>query len=315
MLSRDRVVIYEAAFRHENLFVRIDILIKEGNRVELIEVKAKSFNPMEDGFYDRRLRGCYKIVDKWKPHLYDIAFQTFVCSQARRELSFEPFLMLVDKTKVATVDGLNQKFLLLEENGRMRIRIVPGLTSDSIGQQILCKIDVKKPVTLIHEGRDLGKQSRVELGMRTFEEEINFFSENYLKNQKIEPERGAKCKNCEFRTLATPPKKSGFKECWAGEVTQDEIDKPFVFDIWNIRKAKADALIATGKVLMKDVTKEDISPKKIRAQDSRHLSASGFKWSVQERERVNPSSISMAYAVRSWPGSFRYTLLTLKRRW
>jgi hypothetical protein len=123
LLSRDRVVIYEAAFRHENLFVRIDILVKQGNRVEVIEVKAKSFNPMEDGFHDQRLKGCYKIVDKWKPHLYDIAFQTFVCSQAEMDLSFEPFLMLVDKTKAATVDGLNQKFFLLEENGRMRVRI------------------------------------------------------------------------------------------------------------------------------------------------------------------------------------------------
>jgi uncharacterized protein DUF2779 len=141
-----------------------------------------------------------------------------------------------------------------------------------------------EPVDLIREGRDFGKQSRVELGMRTFEEEINFFSENYLKNQKIEPDRGAKCKNCEFRTLATPPKKSGFKECWAGVVTQDEIDEPFVFDIWNFRKA--DALIATGKILMKDVMKEDISPKKDKGPG---LSASERQWIQVECAREGKS--------------------------
>ena len=43
-LLKDSCVIYEAAFLHKKLFVRTDILIKSGNYLKIIEVKAKSFN-------------------------------------------------------------------------------------------------------------------------------------------------------------------------------------------------------------------------------------------------------------------------------
>ena len=42
LLKQENVVIYEAAFLFDGLFIRTDILVKEGNRIKLIEVKAKS---------------------------------------------------------------------------------------------------------------------------------------------------------------------------------------------------------------------------------------------------------------------------------
>ncbi len=42
LLKRENVTIFEAAVAFGDLFVRIDILIKEGNEFQLIEVKAKS---------------------------------------------------------------------------------------------------------------------------------------------------------------------------------------------------------------------------------------------------------------------------------
>lgn len=56
LLQQENVVIYEPAFRFKNLLVRIDILIKRGKSVELIEVKAKSFDKTDsDQFYNRSL--------------------------------------------------------------------------------------------------------------------------------------------------------------------------------------------------------------------------------------------------------------------
>ena len=37
LLQRENVVIFEAAFRHEQLFIRTDILVKRGERVQVIE--------------------------------------------------------------------------------------------------------------------------------------------------------------------------------------------------------------------------------------------------------------------------------------
>ena len=42
LFERDDVCIAEAAFRYKNCFVRVDLLKKNGNTLELIEVKAKS---------------------------------------------------------------------------------------------------------------------------------------------------------------------------------------------------------------------------------------------------------------------------------
>src|SRR5438445_4990896 len=50
LLQQVNVIIYEAAFLYQNLFIRADLLVKNGDRVELIEVKAKSFAPGEDSF-------------------------------------------------------------------------------------------------------------------------------------------------------------------------------------------------------------------------------------------------------------------------
>jgi hypothetical protein len=45
LLKQENIIIYEAAFLFEDLFIRADILIKKGNRIELIEVKSKSYDP------------------------------------------------------------------------------------------------------------------------------------------------------------------------------------------------------------------------------------------------------------------------------
>ena len=50
LLSLENVNIAEAAFRVGNMFVRADIIEKKGNVINLIEVKAKSWNPREDSF-------------------------------------------------------------------------------------------------------------------------------------------------------------------------------------------------------------------------------------------------------------------------
>ena len=44
LLKQDEVVIYEAAFLYDGLFVMTDILVKRGRKVRLIEIKAKSFD-------------------------------------------------------------------------------------------------------------------------------------------------------------------------------------------------------------------------------------------------------------------------------
>lgn len=72
--KQDNAIIYEAAIRADNLFIRADILVRHGLHLELIEVKAKSFNAEEPSFFTRT--GIIK--SEWAEYLYDVAFQKHV---------------------------------------------------------------------------------------------------------------------------------------------------------------------------------------------------------------------------------------------
>ena len=45
--SKYMVTLYEATLNVDHLLARVDILLKRGNRIDLIEVKAKSWNSTE----------------------------------------------------------------------------------------------------------------------------------------------------------------------------------------------------------------------------------------------------------------------------
>lgn len=109
-MSQENVNIAEAAFLVGNMFVRADIIEKKGDVINLIEVKAKSWNPLEDTFVSKNGKSTNKAI---RPYLYDVAFQKYVLVQALKEMFPEKnfkvnaYLMLADKSCSAIVNGLN----------------------------------------------------------------------------------------------------------------------------------------------------------------------------------------------------------------
>jgi len=110
LLKEKKVIIFEPAIRFNNLFIRIDILVKDGNRFELIEVKAKSFDDeLEDAFLNKN----GTIAAGWKSYLFDVAFQRHVLASKFPKGKIDSFLMMADKNSKCPVDGLNQKLSIL----------------------------------------------------------------------------------------------------------------------------------------------------------------------------------------------------------
>ena len=89
-----------------------DILVKKENHIRLIEVKAKSFDSTQDNTFIGS-RG--NIKSSWRPYLFDVAFQVFVANQCLPHLKIDSYFLMADKSKVATIEGLNQKFRLPNE--------------------------------------------------------------------------------------------------------------------------------------------------------------------------------------------------------
>ena len=112
LLKKPDSIIYEAAFLHENLFVRTDILVKTGNLIKVIEVKAKSFDSTMNNVF---INNSGRIRPEWRLYLFDLAFQKYVVQKSYPEYSIQSYLMLADKSKRASIDGLNQLFQITKK--------------------------------------------------------------------------------------------------------------------------------------------------------------------------------------------------------
>ena len=248
LLQQENVVIYEAAICFDKLFIRVDILEKKGNHINLIEVKAKSFDN-ETRFTNAN----GDITPEWKPYLFDVAFQKFVLENAFPEFKIDSYLMLADKRKIATVSGLNQRFQLIKDGENTTVKIVGNTSLESLGEPILTAVNVSDLVEYIHNVPN----PQTLLLSPDFDVMVWSFADAYKLNVSI----GERCGNCEFRT-SDSKKKSGFMECWKEQTSLTDVDfnKPLIFELWNFKGTQK--CIEEGIYFLADVQKEHIGENK-----------------------------------------------------
>lgn len=239
LIKQENVIIYEAAIAFENFFIRIDILKKTGNVIELIEVKSKSFHPEGEDF----LQKSGYLSSDWKLYLYDITFQTWVAKQAFPKNEIKSFLCLCDKSKLATVEDLNQLFLVRRnDEGRKEVIINKELEGFNLGQEILTKIPVDSFVNMIFDGRDTNPKKVDEESSKEFGDRAREYAQYYSNDEKYPVSIGLKCRKCEYKTgIDNNSKnlKSGYEECWKAKINNFDVSKPHIFDIWDYRRRPA----------------------------------------------------------------------------
>ena len=234
LLERDDVTIFEGAISHGNLFARVDVLRKTGAQIELIEVKAKSF----DSTAYRGFRGARGGIDSgMKPYLQDVAFQRHVLGLAYPHLRASSFLMLADKAKTCSIDGLNQRFRIRRADGKPVVTVAPGTNAQTIGTPMLDCVNVDELVDEI-----LHAPIEAPGATGTLAELATSWAERYRADARIPPTLGAQCAKCEFR--ADPPQaslRSGLHECWreAAGFTEADFAQGTVLDLWNFRGKQA----------------------------------------------------------------------------
>ena len=254
LLKRESVILYEAAICHENLFLRADILIKNGSSLELIEVKSKSFK----GSSSRDMLDKGGMIRRdWISYLYDVSFQKHVLSLAFPQMQIRSYLQLADKKARATVDGLNQRFLIYKQNGRSRVRVREGTTREMLGEPILIRVPVDDIAEMIYQGRDGSSRDL------SFDRWVDFLAQCYEQDRKIPTELGSKCKSCEFRCTAEEERsglKSGFKECWGEQAALEGQDfkEPLVIDLW--MSTRRDEILKGGVYFLRDLDPELLRP-------------------------------------------------------
>jgi len=256
LLEQDSVIIYEATIKYNNLLIRADVLVKNGNNIDLIEVKAKSYDGTDSfGFLNKK----GKLASGWKEYVYDVAFQKLVLTKAFPQFNVKSYLCLADKNSNASVEGLNQNFLLVNENGRTNCVAKAGLKKEDLGNEILITVRVDDILENIYNGSDFTESETL-----SFEDWVYYLEDYYNKDAKINSLIGGKCKSCEFSCSAEEEQsglKNGTKECWKAQTgfSDSDFDKPRMLDVWDFRRK--DKMIEQSKYFMEELSKDDIGYK------------------------------------------------------
>ncbi|MBX3007669.1 MAG: DUF2779 domain-containing protein [Melioribacteraceae bacterium] len=286
-LHQKDVVIAEAAFSFNSLFIRADIIVKRGNIIHLYEVKAKSSDGGDIDFVSKKKEG--GITSKWAPYLYDVAFQKYVIAKslASKNIIVRANLVLVDKSKVTTVDGLNQKFKIIKMNNRSRVEIEPNMNKSELGDSILKIQNIDDEIDKIWNEFPVPSDYK-KLG---FEEFIQMCEKIYTNDKLLYAPLGSKCRACQFinsDSTNNPSKKSGFHECWQNKTNLGDrlYNDSLVIDLWGGlmgSRSIVQELIDNGKYLIADLNENDVIPK---SNDKSYHGLSPFERRMQQINRV-----------------------------
>lgn len=245
-LNKDTITLFEAAFQHDGKLVIVDIFRKQGNYVELVEVKSKSFDSRENDYKLKETglnlfhssRGGF--ISEWCAYLEDIAYQTWVVRLCLPDCSVSPRLLVPDKSKSTTIDKLASYFSIDDRSKYDPEVTFSGDLEELRQDDILVEVPVDADV----------EELLPEISKRA----ASFLSYLRPELRKAAPKLCFKCRDCEF--AAEGQEKNGFRECWG-----DKADtKPHILGLYKGGKlALSNELIADGKSSLYDLPLETLT--------------------------------------------------------
>jgi hypothetical protein len=294
LFTGSRVVIAEAAFKHENFFIRVDLLIKDetSRTIDLIEVKSKSVtdDAVAQGF--RNTRG--KFSASWLPYLYDVTYQTMVARLAMPGYVIRPKLLLIDGQKVCSVDGLHQQFpigIQKDDQGRVRSVVKPrrGLRKEEVGHlDLLREVDVGDVVNVLLSQPINNPEHIPNHATQSLNGFAYWASDLLKKRQRFFQGVSKTCKSCQFRAPVGSALESGLHECWKeaiangllqGDSSKMDYATPLSIDLWGGgagAKSIAAGVLQAGRAFLRDIQEEDILVK--TTQNTGKMSAFERRW-------------------------------------
>jgi hypothetical protein len=243
-LRKENVTLLEAAFESNGKFARPDILIKTGEHLTLIEVKAKSFDSSEPNPF-RNKKGA--IVPGWQPYLEDITFQVLILSELFPTSTLTCELMMPDTSRTTSIDNLHSLFefdqIAEDDSGYPRARFTfTGDLEQLRRDHFLTRINV-------------------DLEVEELIPEVLSAAETFLKSinplVKIFVPISFACKDCEYR-VAEDEIQNGFRECW-GTLADPT---PHILDLYYGGTIKeVNELFLTGKTSLYDLPESALTKK------------------------------------------------------
>lgn len=268
LMKREDVNIAEAAFRWKNCFIRADIIEKNGNQINLIEVKAKSWDPTRDSFVTKR--NSNKVDAGILEYVYDVAFQKYVIQQALGPgVTVKAFLMMPDKSILSDADGVNQYFRVVKDGDRVSLVREAGAEELRKCTHVLTPFDVDELCTRIIAG---STAEQMELMGCQFTDFVDKMADIYVSHKREFRSVSDRCFKCPFYSNEkTPGMLDGKRECWKEKAgfKEEDFQRPSVGDLWcGLLGAKAlkKELVENAKYFLSDVTADDIPASRTTAE-------------------------------------------------
>lgn len=251
LLQLPSVSLFEAAIRVGRLFIRADVLHRQGDVLDLFEVKARSFDSTDA---DRQFVGARGgLASSMKPYLYDVAYQRHVLRLAFPGLRVRSHLIMPDKSRICEEAELSQRLAIHRNGPQVEIHVHPSLRDGVLARQMLAVVPVDAYLDqLVQEPLQMGGWSYpfgdgvAELARR-------------LDLEPFAPRPGDHCKSCPFR--ATPQDLAGGlldgrQRCWSIAFPFKNVQVPTIFDLYSFRRTES--LLESGIFHLADVAPESL---------------------------------------------------------
>jgi hypothetical protein len=285
-----RTVIAEAAIRHGDFFIRIDVLVADhlAKTLTLVEVKAKS---VDQQTIDADFKNRNGYDSKWLTYLYDVGFQTLVTEKAivsmmdgrLSEYSVIPKLMLVDKNVPCDRSGLNEVVRIIHqptEDVKMVTKVTPGTTRDSLGDlSFLREVDMMKIVNELRSTPVKGGHIPDGMGANLWAF-MNWACNLQQSGERFFTQPDKRCNKCQFRAKSDEHQRSGIHECWAHAIEagwlqgrdEDASDRdlPLSIDLWGGRGGGSTAgkVLQSGHAFLSDIAESSFIPNKTKSPEN-----------------------------------------------
>lgn len=271
LAAAENVTLYEATVIHGARLARIDVLRKRGNRFDLIEVKAKSYDSVKDtacvaktgrGLFWSQSKGKQDLTSDWREYLEDVCFQTLVLRRNYPDAEVHSYLMMPDKAKTCGIEAVHEHFVLRPVEGSFRDAEVDftGDVAQLRRDHFLALVPVDQEVTHL--------QAEVDLAASELEKSVR------PELVKLSTPLSKDCADCEYRH-AERIEKDGYRECWRelADVSPHVFDLYFMGTLGGAKTSLVNQLIGQKKVSLFAIAEDDLKDAKgnVGARNERQL--------------------------------------------
>jgi len=282
LLAEGHTELFEPTFVSNGKLVRVDCFRMIGDTIELIEVKAKSWDSTAEPRPTMNKKGT-ALITKWEPYIADVAFQKLVLEEIYPDHTVIPYLMMPDQAKTTTIDLLHQHFEVVEHTrpGSSFTNYAVRFTGDADelrGNHFMTRVNVEDEIALF----DSQISDETEMLLDVLLPELSLASSPLT----------SKCKSCEYRTSEYDA--SGFAQCWGeyGNPEHSIFDLYYGTQLQNQTGNLYDQMIVEGKTSLLDLDESQLVTKSgsVGARNVRQLmqltnTRNGSEWQDDELNR------------------------------